>query len=92
MALILIPIVIRGVHYESQAAAARAFNVSHVTITRAVNRGTQDRIGLGTGKRPIVWDGVEYSSIIDAARAAGLTRHKFRILRDSIDKQKKDTK
>ena len=40
------PVTIRGVTYESQAAAAKALNVSDQTVRRAVLRGTENNIGL----------------------------------------------
>ena len=40
------PLTIRGVRYESHAAAAKALGVSDRTVSRAVKRGTQDRVAL----------------------------------------------
>ena len=40
------PLTIRGVRYDSHAAAAKALGVSDRTVSRAVQRGTQDRVAL----------------------------------------------
>ena len=40
------PVTIRGVTYESHAAAAKALGVTDRTVSRAVQRGTEDRIAL----------------------------------------------
>lgn len=40
------PVTIRGVTYESHAAAAKALGVSDRTVGRAVKRGTQDRVAM----------------------------------------------
>ena len=44
------PVTIRGVTYESHAAAAKALGVSDRTVSRAVQRGTEDRIALSKEK------------------------------------------
>ena len=40
------PVTIRGVTYESRAAAARAMGVSEQTVNRAVRRGTEDQVAM----------------------------------------------
>lgn len=40
------PITIRGVTYESRAAAAKALGVSHQTVNRAARRGTESSVAL----------------------------------------------
>ena len=40
------PVTIRGVRYESHAAAAKALGVSDRTISMAVKRGTLDRVAM----------------------------------------------
>lgn len=40
------PVAIRGERYPSIAAAARALRVTPKTIRNALERGTQDRIGI----------------------------------------------
>ena len=44
------PVTIRGVTYESHAAAAKALGVTDRTVSRAVQRGTEDRIALSKEK------------------------------------------
>lgn len=44
------PVTIRGVRYESHAAAAKALGVTDRTVSRAVQRGTQDRVALSKEK------------------------------------------
>ena len=70
-----VPISIRGVVYPSINAAAKAFSVGRWIIIRALDNGALDSIGLGAPPVPSdrrTWvNGVEYSSIISAARAHG---------------------
>ena len=40
------PVTIRGVTYESHAAAAKALGVKDRTVSRAVQRGTEDRVAM----------------------------------------------
>ena len=40
------PVEIRGVTYESRAAAAKALGVSEQTVRRAVLRGTENNVAL----------------------------------------------
>ena len=44
------PVTIRGVRYESHAAAGKALGVTDRTVSRAVQRGTQDRVALSKEK------------------------------------------
>lgn len=46
------PIEIRGVTYPSQRAAAAALRVCPQTIWRALERGTEQRIGMGKRGAP----------------------------------------
>lgn len=72
------PCRIRGTVYPSQAAAARALGVHPQTICQALQRGTEDRIGLckaqGTSgpHRPIMMNGTTWPSISAAARGIGV--------------------
>lgn len=74
-----IPTEIRGVHYESMAAASRALGVSHGTIWSAAERGGLDRIGMQV--RPINVRGVDYKSMSAAARALGVC---YSTVRDAV--------
>lgn len=49
------PVLIRGKHYPSQAAAARALGVSPATVFQALNTGTIDHVGLRSGKQPRIF-------------------------------------
>ena len=65
---------IRGVTYESVRHAASALSVSKFSIYAALNRGTIDRVGLApTQRKPVVLEGLSFSSIASAARAVGLS-------------------
>ena len=44
------PVTIRGVTYESHAAAAKALGVSYRTVSMAVKRGTENGIALSKEK------------------------------------------
>ena len=71
------PTRVRGVVYESLAAASRAIGISVPSLRQAIDRGTEDYAGLGKNhrqKRPIIIDGVRYESFKDAADACGMTR------------------
>lgn len=63
---------IRGVDYPSQKAAAEALGVVPMTITRALDLGTIDRVGLRQTKIPVTIRGVDYPSMAAAARALGV--------------------
>lgn len=72
------PVRIRGVHYPSQAAAARALGVSGFTISNALDEGRIDRVGLGltspgTPGKPCWYRGKRYPSRTAAARACGVS-------------------
>jgi len=76
------PVVVKGVHYESQAEAARALNLTRSAICRSVRLGTLDTVGLYIdGKKPIVWNGVQFPSIREAIIGLGITHQRFTILR-----------
>ena len=40
------PVTIRGVTYESRAAAAKALGVSQQTVNRAARRGTENQVAM----------------------------------------------
>lgn len=73
------PVIINGVRYPSQGAAARALGVSPVTISRhkkrAAIQGATGDIAVSTDLRlrPTVIDGVHYASRAAAARALGVS-------------------
>ena len=69
------PITIRGVTYESRAAAAKALGVSGPTVVSAFKRGTEDNVGKGIRQPlPVTIRGVEYPSAQVAAEALGVKR------------------
>lgn len=72
------PVTIRGVQYESQAAAGRAFGVSSGAIYKRIKRGTLDDCGIndrgGKEKCPVLIRGVLYESQSEAARVLGSTQ------------------
>jgi hypothetical protein len=78
-------ITIRGVHYPTQAAAARALGVSRQTVTSAVKAGRTEFIGLGyapgahRAPQPITVDGVQYRSLTAAAVATGYPHKRLRM-------------
>lgn len=41
------PVVIRGIHYPSMAAAAKKLKISRGTVFKALEKGTLDYAGLG---------------------------------------------
>lgn len=70
------PVMIRGVLYESQAAAGRALGVSQTTIYRGLDEGNIDSVGLGRNcypPLPVTVNGVTHGSINIAARAMGIS-------------------
>ena len=76
------PTFIRGTHYPSQRAAARAIGVSPKTVFQSLERGTQERVGLAkpTGQlgrpgRACHINGRDWPSITAAARALGVRRN-----------------
>lgn len=79
------PVKIRGVVYESQAAAARALGVSDATVSQALDRGTPDLIGTykagnnrGHSHKPVTIDGITYESQAEAARQLRCSRASIR--------------
>lgn len=77
-------VTIRGRSYPSQTAAAKALGVTLPTVNMAAKLGTLDYVGLGKegtrqamlsnrrAAKPIVLNGVEYESQVEAASALGL--------------------
>lgn len=73
------PIAVHVPHgtFPSISAAAKACGVTPHTISRHLDRGNYDAIKPGMVKaprpwrKPVVWNGVEYPSIAEAARATG---------------------
>lgn len=69
------PVVIRGVHYESQKEAAEALGVHPCTIQKALNEGRLEAVGLFDNNRvPVTIRGVRYSSMTAAAKAFGINQ------------------
>lgn len=67
---------IRGEIYPSQTDAARAIGVHVSTVNRALDRGTEDNVGLGPqghSHKPCTINGQRYPSRASAARALGVT-------------------
>lgn len=72
------PILIRGVLYPSQCAAARALGVSHRTVYSALERGSLDFVGCGRNyhnKKRTTIEGVTYPTMKAAAHAQGWPEH-----------------
>ena len=69
-----VPVQIRGVVYPSQLAAGKALGVNQRTISRALDEGWLDRVGL-IKRRPVsvTIDGVCYPSMQSAARGSGMS-------------------
>lgn len=71
------PVRIRGVIYISQRAAAAALGLHPRTITKALNDGYIDDVGLRRGGhpgKPCVYRGKSYPSRDAAAKACGVSR------------------
>lgn len=58
---------INGIVYPSQSAAARALGVKPHTVSKALDRGTQDRVGSGFAV-PCEFNGETFPSLRAAAR------------------------
>jgi hypothetical protein len=74
------PVTIRGVHYPSHAAAARALGLPIGALWYAAERGTLQRAGLGRNswsKKKVWIDGVEYPTQVAAAKALGMRKESF---------------
>lgn len=66
------PVIIRGVHYPSQVAAAKAIGVSSQAVASGLDRGAVDTVGFGRNwnkKRKVKIDGVVYDSHWQAQHA-----------------------
>lgn len=84
-----VPVIVRGVLYPSQSAAARALDIPQSTIFALLERGNLDGAGLGRNhdrKEPITADGTPHNSIAEAARANGHSVNSVRALRRSAIK------
>lgn len=69
------PTLIRGTLYPSQRAAAMALGVHPQTVTQALERGTENNIGLGrrgAPGAPCYMNGKRWPSQAAAARALGV--------------------
>lgn len=88
------PVIIRGVKYESQTAAARKLGVTPNAIRNAIKIGTLDNVGLGKGvkgktffkrNKPITLGGVTYNSRREAADKLGIsTAQLYRYIREGL--------
>jgi len=66
---------VRGTIYESIKHAASSLGVTKDAIYSALNRGSIDKVGLGTTQRkPIVINGVSFRSMSQASIKLGFTR------------------
>ena len=76
-----VPTLIRGVLYPSQKAAAAALGVHYTTVHKALEAGTQDRVGMSPrGRRiavPVEIDGVQYRSRRAAAMALRVSKKRI---------------
>lgn len=73
------PVIVRGVLYHSQRAAAKALGVSDAALRRALDAGRVDDIGLSVNKggrpgKPCFYRGKRYPSMSAAALACGVSR------------------
>jgi hypothetical protein len=79
-----VPTLIRGVLYPSQKAAAAALGVHYTTVQKAVDAGTQDRVGMSPrGRRialPVEIDGVQYPSRRAAAIKLGVSKERIAMM------------
>lgn len=68
------PVTIRGVTYPSIGEAARQLDVSHTNITKAMQRGTLNFVGLRTphNRKPVTLNGVWYPSQTKASVETGI--------------------
>mgnify|MGYP007100042869 CR=1 FL=1 len=70
------PLTIRGITYQSQNAAAKAFGISGAAVSIAKKKGRLDTVGLDPKKTeayPVVIRGVEYPSQYAAAKALNVS-------------------
>ena len=74
------PVVIRGVNYPSQSAAARALGVAQTNISKALDLGTVDNVGLGRNqnKRACFLNDKEFESRAELARYVGVSASTLR--------------
>jgi hypothetical protein len=76
-----VPTLIRGVLYPSQKAAAAALGVHYTTVQKALEAGTQDRVGMSPRGRRIAVQveigGVRYPSRRAAAMALGVSKERI---------------
>ena len=75
-----IPVRIRGIDYPSIQKAADALGVHRTTIERALERGTQDSVGmrLNTLASTVEYEGVVYPSLRQAVLATRRSEHFLR--------------
>ena len=69
-----VPIVIRGVYYNSIREAARELGITRQAVSAGLDGGYIDRVGLGQGnakRKPIRINGIEYRSIVEASDNLG---------------------
>lgn len=81
------PVTIRGVNYPSIGEAARRLDVSHTNITKAMQRGTLDFLGLRQphNRKPVTVDGVWYPSMMRASVGSGIGIKRLRRMVSSDD-------
>lgn len=73
-----VPVCIRGVHYPSITAAARALGVTDRAVHHALDEGNPDRVGTGKSRpRQFTYNGVTYRSQAACARAYGIPTNTF---------------
>ena len=83
-----VPVRIRGIVYPSMTAAAAEMDVSVAAVWKAINRGTEDGIGLGQRQlEGLICDGVFYKSVPELAKAIGRTPAALHI---ALSRKKKD--
>ena len=81
------PVTIRGVTYNSIGEASRTLDVSHTNITKAMERGTLDFVGLRAphNRRPVTLDGIWYPSLQRASIGSGIGLKRLRRMLNGDD-------
>ena len=81
------PVTIRGVRYSSIGEASRTLDVSHTNITKAMERGTLDFVGLRAphNRKPVIVDGVWYASLLRGSIGSGIGLKRLRRMLNSDD-------
>lgn len=92
----MVPVMVRGVRYESLTECAKALGVKVQTVSSALDRGTIDNVGLGPGSMsgiPVQLEEFIFSSYTEASRALGMSdTYVYLVLKRGGDKAKSNLK